>query len=102
MSNQESAYCLAWIHGERGTFEWERQPFEVMSDLFVHEHTVPHGCAVGFPGGRNVSTVPLGLSAVRRSGVAVIAACREQVEEDPETRSGDALTSRHIGSRCVA
>jgi hypothetical protein len=29
MSNQQSAYCLAWIHGDdSGIFdsEWERQP----------------------------------------------------------------------------
>jgi hypothetical protein len=79
--------------------------------LVVHEHTVPHGCAVGFPGGRTVSKVPLhyrrtaalGLSAVRRWGsIAVVAAavCREQVGEDLETRSEDGLTSRHIARGC--
>jgi hypothetical protein len=80
--------------------------------LFVQEHTVPRDYAVGFPGGRTVSSVPLhylqtgalGLSTVRRKSVAVIAACREQVKEDRETRSEDedGLTRWYIAKRCLA
>lgn len=111
MNNQKSAYGPAWIHDESGIFEWERQPFCVTIVLvwLVREHKVPHGCAVGFLGERTVSKVPLhylgtvlGLSAVRQSSIVVTAACRGQVEEDPETRSGNALTIRRIARRCLA
>ena len=80
--------------------EWERQPFCVSIVLLVHAHKVPHGCAVGYLGGRSVPRVPLynwgaalGPNTVRGGRcIAATAVCRWQAEKDRETRSGDALT----------